>query len=349
MSPVGIAIVGGGIFIREEHVPAVLASNDLLSVKAIYSRSLKSAQDTAAILKDSHGEIDLYSQDSGDGKTFKDILKRSDVVGVIIALPIMNQPEYIKQALEAGKHVLAEKPVGPDVASAKKMIQWYREHAAPKGTIWAVAEQFRYIQKYQVAAAEARQLGKVTGCFFKVFYMIKEDDKYFGTEWRKNPTHDYGFILDAGVHFVAALRQLIGSDDKPETVVAFSHTAASYLPAPDSLHGVIKLNSGALGSVLLSVGSTFRASEYAVSCEQGSVTIAGDVVTVLRKDGSKEEKEIAFNRGVKEEVRAWAQAIQSGQADKRQSPEEALADLELLESLLSSAGENGAQRALTCQ
>lgn len=97
------------------------------------------------------------------------MLARPDIAGVIIALPISNQLEYIEAALKAGKHVLAEKPVGPDVESARKMISWYRSIAEEKKVTWAVAEQYRFLPKFVWAAQEARKLGRVIGFNFRVF------------------------------------------------------------------------------------------------------------------------------------------------------------------------------------
>jgi predicted dehydrogenase len=76
---VGIALIGSGIFAKEEHLPAIKAT-PLVSLKAIYSRSFKSAQTLSENLSD----VELYSDDS-DGKTFDDLLKRSDIKGVVIA------------------------------------------------------------------------------------------------------------------------------------------------------------------------------------------------------------------------------------------------------------------------
>lgn len=60
--------------------PAVEASEEL-TLKAIYSRSLKSAQS----LSTNASHIDLYSNDSGPGKGFHDLLNRTDIQAVIIA------------------------------------------------------------------------------------------------------------------------------------------------------------------------------------------------------------------------------------------------------------------------
>lgn len=43
MAPIGIAILGSGIFACEEHKPAVEACKDL-ELKAVYSRSKRSAE-----------------------------------------------------------------------------------------------------------------------------------------------------------------------------------------------------------------------------------------------------------------------------------------------------------------
>jgi len=76
---IGIALIGSGIFAKEEHLPAIQATPQL-SLKAVYSRSLKSAKTLSENLSD----VELYSDDS-DGKTYDDLLKRDDIKGVVIA------------------------------------------------------------------------------------------------------------------------------------------------------------------------------------------------------------------------------------------------------------------------
>lgn len=95
-------------------------------------------------------------------------MARDDIVGVLIALPIKTQPEFVRAALEAGKHVFAEKPVGPDVETAQKLISWYHGVAKEKKVTWSVAEQFRFLPKYVWAAEQARGLGKVIGFNFRL-------------------------------------------------------------------------------------------------------------------------------------------------------------------------------------
>jgi predicted dehydrogenase len=74
-----IALIGSGIFAKEEHLPAIRATQ-LLQLKAIYSRSHASAKALSEGLTD----VDIYSEDS-DGKTYDELMKRDDITGVVIA------------------------------------------------------------------------------------------------------------------------------------------------------------------------------------------------------------------------------------------------------------------------
>merc|ERR1711939_808673 len=90
-APLSIALMGAGIFAREQHLPAILSSNKF-ALKAVYSRSLKSAKE---LLKDAKGveSVDVYSEDSGEGKNLAALLNRDDIAAVDIVMPIFAQPK----------------------------------------------------------------------------------------------------------------------------------------------------------------------------------------------------------------------------------------------------------------
>ena len=75
-----IALIGSGIFAKEEHLPAIRAT-PLLGLKAVYSRSLASAKSLATDLGE---EVELYSEDQ-EGKGYDALLERGDIVGVVVA------------------------------------------------------------------------------------------------------------------------------------------------------------------------------------------------------------------------------------------------------------------------
>jgi len=83
-----------------EHLPAIRSSG-LYDIKAVYSRSRKSAE---ALI--SEGGVDIYSDDSGPGKGLDDLLARSDIQAVDVVLPITHAPGVIMKCFQAGKHVV---------------------------------------------------------------------------------------------------------------------------------------------------------------------------------------------------------------------------------------------------
>lgn len=263
------------------------------------------------------------------------------------SLPIPVQPEYIKKALSAGKHVLAEKPIAKDVETAKELLSWYNTHIKQSATanspIFTIAENFRFFDSFIYASQQIASLGRVLGFRTRVTNMIEKGGKYYETAWRKTPEYQGGFLLDGGVHFVAATRLLLGVDAAPAKISAFTAQLQEHLPPIDTLNATVQLKNGASGTLTISFGTTFKGpGEYAVACENGTVTVSKGKV-VLTQDGNEHVHEFPEEgNGVKQEVAAWARSLVDGQANPAQSPEEALKDLEIIEACIQSGEKGGA-------
>ena len=318
-------------------MPAIQACPDL-ELKAIYSRSLKSAQALAAGLDG----VEVYSDDSE--KSCDDLLARADVQAVIIALPIPVLPDYVKKALSAGKHALSEKPIAKDVATAVELIEWYERNIDTTKVTFGIAENFRYTKIFQVAAERVKDLGEVQSFGVRIHIAVKQDSSYYNTAWRQKPEYQGGYILDVGVHFIAALRLMLGPQ-KLKKVCAFSSLQTDYLPPIDSVEATLQLeNAKAAGTVSMSVGNSFHHVDCAVACSKGSVLaemLTGKVKT--KPVDGKETEEIGADgqSNVKHEILAWGKSLVGGALEKALSPKEALADLELIEAMLKSAEAGG--------
>ena len=111
-------------------------------LKEVYSRSEKSSRDlaAAAVVALKLKEPPSIYHD-GDSLTDLDaLLSRVDITAVTVVLPITLQPSIVLKALAAGKHVLSEKPVAPDVKQGSQSHQHMQEEYQRKGLIWRVAE-----------------------------------------------------------------------------------------------------------------------------------------------------------------------------------------------------------------
>lgn len=81
------------------------------------------------------------------------------------------------------------------------------------------------------------------------------------TAWRKTPHYQGGFLLDGGVHYVAATRRLLGSD-KPVAISAYTTLLQKHLPPVDTVNAIWKTESGASGTFSVSFGTTFKGRKY---------------------------------------------------------------------------------------
>jgi len=162
-----------------EHLPAIEAC-PLLSLKAVYSRSKRSAETLAERVDE---DIDIYfNAPCVTGHSLDDLLAREDIHAVVIALPIPVQPGIIKKAITAGKHTLSEKPIAPDVKTAIELLKWYR--MKKRRELWSVGENFRFMDQLTVGADQIRKLNANVVTFsLRVYGFINDRDAYYQTAW----------------------------------------------------------------------------------------------------------------------------------------------------------------------
>lgn len=88
------------------------------SVVAVASRTKRSAEDFIASCQGQYPQASVPDAIEG----YEQVLSRSDIDAVYIPLPTAIRGEWVRRAIEAGKHVLAEKPAGLDAAEVRSLI-----------------------------------------------------------------------------------------------------------------------------------------------------------------------------------------------------------------------------------
>ena len=122
-------------------------------------------------------------------------------------------------------------------------------------------------------------------------------------------------------------------------VTLSAHTAQlqPHLPPVDTIEAVAKAKNGAVGTITISFGTTQKGKVCAVGCEKGYASVSGSTVTAAEQSWEIEDE----RSGVPPEIRAWGKALAEGREEAGLKPEEALADLELIEAALRSGEEGG--------
>ncbi len=176
---------------RSAHLPALAALGGAVDVKAVYSRSRKSSTEFAEAAQEKLGlkhKLDVYNEED-EGRSLDSLLARPDIEAVIVVLPITLQPDIVRKALAAGKHVLSEKPVAPDVASGRALIEEYEAKYKPQGLVWRVAENFETEPGFQAAQriVHGGKLGTIKYYNARAYSWVDTHSKWYNTPWRTVP------------------------------------------------------------------------------------------------------------------------------------------------------------------
>lgn len=105
--------------------------------------------------------------------------------------------------------------------------------------------------------------------------------------------------------------------------------------------------TGAAGTIILSNGIEFKSGlEIEIVTTNGIVNWNPSEVKVTRKGVQDESTKFSRDTGVAAEVAAFGKSVEAKEADPLQTPEEALADLRILQALLKSGEAGGALKVI---
>ena len=217
------------------------------------------------------------------------LLSASGADVVSICTPNGLHAEHSILALQAGKHVLCEKPLAISSIDAKRMID-----AADKADKRLyVVKQNRYnppVLAVKKLLKEDR-LGKVLS--FQINCFWNRPNSYYSDSWRGTKKLDGGSLYTQFSHFIDLLYWFLGDLKSVEAVTKnYEHRV---LEIEDTGMVIFKMNSGALGTLNYTVNSFQKNMEgsFTIFGEKGTVKIGGQYLNELEYqciDGSPMEK-----------------------------------------------------------
>lgn len=200
-NPYRIGIVGAG-GISEVHLQAIKLE-PRLHVQAIADISLE----TAHMQAEKHLIPHVYSD-------YKEMLEKEEIDIVIICTPNFLHAPVAIDALSAGKHVLTEKPMTMDVASAEQM----KEIAERNGKVLMVAQNNRFHGETMLLKKLIKQqkLGQIY--YAKTAWVRRNGIPGWGSWFTQQHLAGGGSLIDIGVHMLDLTMWLMDFP-KPVSVV----------------------------------------------------------------------------------------------------------------------------------
>ncbi|CAJ1965549.1 unnamed protein product [Cylindrotheca closterium] len=330
-----VALLGAGIFATASHAPMLQKLNKNINCVAVWSRTYGNAASLATKL----GATPCTD--------VQQIFNSPNIDAVITAMPIDVQPEYVLKAMHAGKHVYSEKPLATTLQQAKKLIETYEAHFASRNIAWHVAGQSRYDPAVRTAKQALADIGTPFLVNMKVRAPFLKSSPHSDAMWRNSPEWYGGMIVEAFVHGSSMLRGLFGN---PISVSAQTSSRTKHIPSIDTMTAQVRWPEELHGSVSLTYASTAHCFEIEVVGSEGRMALmrkeGGPGYSLeVEISGSKSYKhDIPFG-GAETEMMSFVERIRyaNDPNNNRNTPVEALADMQMVEACLDSGKQNGVQ------
>ncbi|WP_436535320.1 Gfo/Idh/MocA family protein [Actinoplanes sp. HUAS TT8] len=266
---------------------------------------------------------------------YAQLLADPSLDAVYIPLPNGRHAQWILAALDAGKHVLAEKPLTANAAQARAV----QEAADRTGLVVMEAFHYRYhpVAARMAEIAHGGELGRIrrvetTMCFpLPLFSNIRFQYDLAG-----------GSLMDAGCYALHALRLL--SPNEPRVVTARALTMKRDPRVDRAMTAEFDLGDAAKGRIRVSMwSSTLFSLRATVIGERGSMRVDNYVapqgfnrfrVTV---DGRSRREKIGGEATYTRQLRSFLAAV-GGEATNLTPPADSVVTMTLIDDIYRAAG-----------
>lgn len=247
-----------------------------------------------------------------------DMLENESLDAVSITLPTHLHKSISIQCLEAGVHVLCEKPMALNTDDCQEMIS----AAYNAGKELMVAHCIRFWPEYVWLEQMDREavFGKIRSAEFE---RLTYAPAWSGDSWFSDPEKSGGIALDLHIHDLDFIQYLLGV---PKSMKA--QTKALENGAPGQIQTWLDyggpMTVTATASWLYPESFGFKMA-YKVVFEKGTAIFDGKELLVYTEDGSTFKPQLETGDGYQGEIRYFADLL-SGKIDKRKITAEEAAE-----------------------
>lgn len=235
----GIAIVGIGQLTLEEIMPAFARSKYARPVALVSGHPDKAKRVAAA--------YGVPATAIYDYAKFARIADDPKIDAVYIVLPNSMHAEYTIRALEAGKHVLCEKPLATSPAEAERMIAAAAKAKRQLMTAYRLQYEPHHLRAIEIMTK--RELGPL-----KLIHASNCQDTK-APNIRLSKALGGGPLQDVGIYCINAARYL--TREMPAEVIAFAQRGSEprFAEVPESVAFTLRFPSGVIAHASCSFGT----------------------------------------------------------------------------------------------
>jgi predicted dehydrogenase len=242
-NPLRVVVVGSGI--GAQHVRALRAAPDLFEVAAICDIDPQ----RASRLAEEHAIPELLTD-------FQTAVRRTDVDIIDICTPPNLHFGQIRAAVEAGKHVICEKPIVGSLAELDQL----EDLAETTGQQIMPIFQYRFgrgLQKLKYLV-DLQLTGEAFVFNVDVAWWRSRD--YYSVPWRgKRATELGGALLSQAIHAIDMVFYILGP---ARTLFARTAIRVNPIEVEDCAAIAVEMSDGSLGTISVTLGSAAQISRH---------------------------------------------------------------------------------------
>jgi predicted dehydrogenase/threonine dehydrogenase-like Zn-dependent dehydrogenase len=295
---VRIALVGAGGFAKGMHLPNLHSLKDLCHLRAVVSRSGHNAAATARRWGATYCTTDV-----------QEVLADPQIDAVIIATRHHLHTTMALEALRAGKHVLLEKPLALSGAELEQIGQFFAEAAASSQPAPVLLTGFN--RRFSPHARRIREWLAGRSNPMIIDYRMNAGQLPAG-HWTLGPEGG-GRNLGEACHIYDLFTYLTGARFTGVKVSAIT-PATGYYRAHDNFTASVAFDDGSIANLTYTaLGSKDHPKERLEIFADGKVIALDDFKTLTIAGGRGRQLHTRLpEKGQKEELKAFAQAIRGG-------------------------------------
>ena len=291
-----IAVAGAGSFAKEMHLPNLRELSRLYSIEAIQSRSGANAKATAQQCGARYATTN-----------FQDVLDDDSIDAVLISTRHNLHAELTLKALEAGKHVLVEKPLALKNEELQRIVNFYQMEGNSKLPILLTG----FNRRFSAYARKIKELIQGRSNPLIINYLMNAG--YIPLDHWVHTEEGGGRNLGEACHIYDLFTFL--TESKVKDIHASSiKPATSYYTDNDNFVTIIKFEDGSVATLTYTAlgdraypkerMEVFCAGKVFLLDDYKSLTVGGDKTPRVKSKTSE--------KGQKEELDAFANAILEG-------------------------------------
>lgn len=314
-------ILGFGLHAVHRLMPGFARANNS-TVTALSRRNIDSARASAGQYKIPHA-FDSAAE----------LCRCPDIDAVFVSSPNSLHLEHVLLAIEAGKPVLCEKPMGMRADECRQMV----EAARTENVLLGIAHVFRFHRSIEKVREQI-----ASGHFGKPVFARSEFTLQGRTHPRKwlndRKIAGGGPIADVGVHCIDALRWILNDEIRAVSAIAISDPDSGDVEAAAVFS--LEFSRGTLGTVHVSTRTEYRTPLEIVG-ESGTVraidgfSVDNPVEITLRQGKVSETETVSNGDAYARQVDAFSAAVE-GKATFPISGEEGWQNQEVLDAAFRS-------------